>query len=541
MAACSTWNSRVKCVLCALLLCVLLDQGEGFQLPGARRYSAALRVKKIGDEESNIKQAAKLAGPKPGGKKGKGDNDWREEQRQKEQGAIAAKPMSSVSAEDAYSRPAPVEEQAEAPVAAAAAAAETEAVQAAETGGVIEKFEAAVESILASPEDAAEALRFVNDVAMGGGGGGGGGVDMGGLFDDARDGSKIRGGRGIPGEPQRRVSPNDAVLRVPKKDPMSGGALPPETVFFGDVRRPPPVSSAGSEKYQISLLHWARHGNAMPRDSADRVRVVLPQGRLEPGAERHRLAEQGLSYEAIFRAWQGVMDDFQEATAFIRANLDMVPPLMFQRALTAEKLRAQYDNDLPRMNYLIAARDKHVTATDHVFFPLNIERLKAETRVMTYLARDELRTFAQSWDTVETTLHMTALMAARIHWDQRAEGQLRAIKKSVAGGVQWFQEATYNELMELRFRKPAITAQTYTNASVNIMQFMPAIYGKVAFEVKAMHETYNMMREGRRGDAEKHVMEVMCPREGVSPEVLKFRMRLLDSSLAQIQVRPPLF
>lgn len=40
---------------------------------------------------------------------------------------------------------------------------------------------------------------------------------------------------------------------------------------------------------------------------------------------------------------------------------------------------------------LKAVRRQYLQAHEQIFFPLNIEVQKAETRVMTYLARDEIR------------------------------------------------------------------------------------------------------------------------------------------------------
>ena len=41
--------------------------------------------------------------------------------------------------------------------------------------------------------------------------------------------------------------------------------------------------------------------------------------------------------------------------------------------------------------FLKSVRRQYLQAHEQIFFPLNIEVQKAETRVMTYLARDEIR------------------------------------------------------------------------------------------------------------------------------------------------------
>ena len=96
------------------------------------------------------------------------------------------------------------------------------------------------------------------------------------------------------------------------------------------------------------------------------------------------------------------MDDLDDSKSFINANIDLVPSKLFLRALTAQKLSAQSNNDLEQMDFLKEVRRRYILAGDQVFFPLNIEVQKAETRVMTYLARDELRNFAENWDEVSS-------------------------------------------------------------------------------------------------------------------------------------------
>ena len=500
-------------ILVALFFCFLLDQGEGFHVrifsqTGQRGgLASGVFVKKIEDEESTIKKKSE------GGKKSKSESNWREKQRQKE-----LVPMSLASAEDEFSSP----------------TASLMEVELDEDAPHAQDSKAVMEPIMASDVDAAATLQFIDAMKSG--------VDsMEALFDGpGSSGSKERADRDRQREEGQRMNPMDGVLRVPKKDPMSGGVLPPEVVFFGEPRKPPPVATAGRVEYHSTLLMWARHGNVVPRDSVERLRSVFPKGAQEKGAERLRLSGVGLSYGLIYSAWTAVMEDLEEAKRFIAVNLDLVPPKMFLRAITAKKLAAQSRGDVPEMRRLMHVRSKYILASDQLFFPLNIERLKAETRVMTYLARDELRTFSAPWDEVECSLHMTSLMAARLHWDRRAEIKLGQIKEVVANTVEYMREKTYNNLMTTVFRKPALTSQTYTNASVNIMTLMPALYAKVAPEVKVLHETYDMVREGRLDDVRRHIEGVVCPREGLSLEELKLRLRLFDATVSNIQVRPRL-
>jgi len=176
------------------------------------------------------------------------------------------------------------------------------------------------------------------------------------------------------------------------------------------------------------------------------------------------------------------MDDLEASKAYIEANIDLVPSVLFLRALTAQKLSAQSKNDLARMDYLKEVRRRYILANDQLFFPLNLEVRtrarrqagaggstfaeydgcvhsspltvlsfirslthvavcfhgggqvqKAETRVMTFLARQELRSWGAQWDEVEMSLHAVTLLAARLTWDKRVRVLLEDIQRKVGG------------------------------------------------------------------------------------------------------------
>jgi hypothetical protein len=65
---------------------------------------------------------------------------------------------------------------------------------------------------------------------------------------------------------------------VPRKDPLSQNIVPPEIVFFGEPRSPPPAQTAGDAKYHGSLLYWARHATVAPKTSEERLESVFPLG-----------------------------------------------------------------------------------------------------------------------------------------------------------------------------------------------------------------------------------------------------------------------
>ena len=142
-------------------------------------------------------------------------------------------------------------------------------------------------------------------------------------------------------------------------------------------------------KYYGPLLMWARHATAAPRNSEERMARVYPLGGAHADAATYRLNNVGgaLSFESIYSAFTAVMDDLEASKSFLNANMDIVPSTLFLRALTARKLSLQSRNDLDGMERVKAVRNRYILAHDQLFFPLNLEITKAETRVMTYLAR----------------------------------------------------------------------------------------------------------------------------------------------------------
>ena len=51
-------------------------------------------------------------------------------------------------------------------------------------------------------------------------------------------------------------------------------------------------------------------------------------------------------------------------------------------------------------------------------------------------------------------------------------------------------EGMKEDLLSREFRKPAVTAEVYLNASLGIQQNIPDLYQKMLPEVKVIHETY---------------------------------------------------
>jgi hypothetical protein len=95
------------------------------------------------------------------------------------------------------------------------------------------------------------------------------------------------------------VNSNFKPFRVPRKDPTAQSQVPPEVVFFGEPRRPPPVQAAQDNKYHGSLLAWARHTTVVPQTSEQRLETVFPRGRLEAQAMKYRFDNKDLSFKKI--------------------------------------------------------------------------------------------------------------------------------------------------------------------------------------------------------------------------------------------------
>jgi hypothetical protein len=73
---------------------------------------------------------------------------------------------------------------------------------------------------------------------------------------------------------------------------------------------------------------------------------------------------------------------------------------------------------------------------------------------MTFMSRDEIRSWAASWDEVEMSLHFVTLLAARLTWDARVRELLRDIREKVDNTVGYMAAGVRDDLMTREFRKP---------------------------------------------------------------------------------------
>ena len=321
-------------------------------------------------------------------------------------------------------------------------------------------------------------------------------------------------------------------MRVPRDNPTNTN-IPPEVVFFGEVRRPPPIEAARNFGYHQLLLDWARHSPVAPITSEDRLNTVFPKGRLADEAVKYRLDTNGLTYEKIKDKFLCLQDDLEASKAFIAANVDIVPPNLLLRALTAEKLSLQSKKDVENMNRIIDTRHKYIIARDQLLFPMEIEIQKAETRVMTYLARPETVDFAKNWDSVEVSLHMMCLLAARKTWDDQCKEIRYEIEKKLQLTEKYMRDQVEESLNYRFYQDPAYSSYVYGNASLNIeMNMYDEVYVNIRPEIKAIHETYAMTSDQ---DKKKYLNEILCPREKIDLEQLKEGLLILEASLGALE------
>jgi len=331
--------------------------------------------------------------------------------------------------------------------------------------------------------------------------------------------------------PGNALDVNDGPIRVPRSDPLKQNRVPPEVVFFGEPRKPPPIETSADTGYHGSLLFWARHATVAPRTSVERLERVFPKGRRHSTASTHRLEANTVTFENYLNGFKTIMDDLEASKDYIASNIDIIPSQLALRAMTAAKLEAQQERDAVRWELLREVRKRYIIAHDQLFFPLNIEVQKAETRVMTYLARSEIKQFARVWDEVEMSLHMTTLISAQITWDERCREILSNIRRQVDDTVSYMSAGVERQLMSKEFRKPGLTSEIYRNATFQIVHEMPDLYNKVYPEVKFVIETLNL--ETR--DILKFAEETFCPQHSINIDLLKERLRLYEVALSSVQ------
>ena len=322
---------------------------------------------------------------------------------------------------------------------------------------------------------------------------------------------------------------------LPQVSKGMGNMIAPEEVFFGDPRKPPPIAAYKDTKYHGSLLYWTRHGTVAPRTSEDRLDRVYPYDSQSSLLENSmKVSIDNLNYQGILREFEAVAEDLEKSKRFIVANLDTIPSKLFLRALTAQKLSVQSKGDVIRAKSLSNLRDRYILAHDQVFFPLNIEIQKAETRVMTYVSRQEFFNQARNWDAIEMSCFLSTLLAARLTWDDRVKTVMKNINARIANTVEYMSRGIKEDLMIREFRKPGLTAEIYLNASIEL-QNNQELYNLVIPELKAVHETYFFLYDNKLAEAKQYIQNQFCTRENISMGDLVQRLACFESSLAGVQ------
>ena len=331
------------------------------------------------------------------------------------------------------------------------------------------------------------------------------------------------------------IDSQDVLKAVPAAyEKPERGAPTAEVVFFGEPRRPPPIQALQDTRYHGPLLSWARHANFVATNEKEREEMVFLD-RNSKGNLRYQLDKDLLNYRDIFDNFVSVMENVEEAKKFILANVVEVPPKLFLRALTAEKLSAQSKGDVGRMNYLKEVRDAYILAHDQMYFALNVELQKAETRVMTYVGRMEMFEGVENWDSIELTAFFTTLLAARLTWDGRCKDVMKRIDTKVRGTVGYMEEGIRSDLMTREFKRPSQSAEIYRNASIAIQARNPDQYNSMRPEVRVVQETYFLVADMRYDEAKAYILNDFLPKNNLDLETFKQDLRYFEAALAAMQ------
>ena len=251
---------------------------------------------------------------------------------------------------------------------------------------------------------------------------------------------------------------------------------------------PPPFVGEPSKL----LLLWLRHGHTLPVTSSDRREKVIPKTSDHPSASKYRLSvNKSLRYETIRSKFEEVMNNIDEAKAFVMSNIDQIPTTLFSLALGTDTFNAQSQRDVNRMETLRKLHQRYQIVCDQIFFSAHIELQKAETRVLTYrsLIQDFPR-ISSNWDEIEISMFFAVLLNSRASYDLKVKQTVRTIEEVMDRTISASQAQTRDALVRSILKEPALSAEIYLNATRIMAQFFPEIYGQIAPELKVVHETY---------------------------------------------------
>lgn len=269
---------------------------------------------------------------------------------------------------------------------------------------------------------------------------------------------------------------------------MAASSSDLEVLLWGDPRHPPPFT----KRVIPAHLYWSRHAHAVAKTATERRSQVFPQLTYPHLLERHRLPRSQLTYDGILNRFLCVRDDIDAAKLFVRANIERVPPALFVRAITRAKLHAQSRNDTRQMEFLKQVRERYVAVSDQVMFPAYVEFAKAHTRVETHLPRiASMHLWAATWDEVELSLFFALLLARRLQFDYEVQCGIEELTNRIAASdADTFFEVERKLVLHEQVLTPALSAELFRNASRDIAMMHPALYRRVAPELRLLHEAY---------------------------------------------------
>lgn len=230
----------------------------------------------------------------------------------------------------------------------------------------------------------------------------------------------------------------------------------------------------------------------MARTTAERRSLVFLQLTDARLLEQHRLPAADLTYDAILRRFLDVRDDIDAAKLFVRANIARVPPTLFVRAVTRAKLHAQSRNDTRQMEFLKQVRARYVAVSDQVMFPAYVELAKAHTRVETHLPRvAAMDLWAAAWDEVELSMFFALLLARRLQFDYAVQHGIEELaSRLVSRDAETVADVEWKAVLHEAVATPALSAELFRNASRDIAAMHPALYRRIAPELRLLHEAY---------------------------------------------------
>ncbi len=317
--------------------------------------------------------------------------------------------------------------------------------------------------------------------------------------------------------------------------------IEPEVFLCGEPRLPPSPYFFSVEESHVWLLRWARNDLLLPRNSKEREERVFPYHNLRKFSE-YRLSPESLRFDLITNIFSTYMEDLKQAKAFVLANLDQISPAFFSQALVMAKFAARYKNNTEEITRLNKIFDRYRLTVDSLTFPLHIEVLKAETRVATYVVRNEINRSIKLWDRTEVDCYFLTLLASRMKWAATVQEMDDYIEEKAANIPSLFR---YEEKVRLRKSslRNRLTATVYQQATDRFHEEFPFSYETLSPELKFVAESFAVPAEELQRYATdicsklpdnyffRFASERFCSKFGVNLVELKQRLLVLSNFL----------